>query len=58
MEYVADQYRIFDKSTHDKSTHEEYQYLNIVRNIIDNGTWKEGRNGKTKSILVIQCVSL
>ena len=30
--------------------HEEYQYLNIIHNIIDNGTWEEGRNGKTKSI--------
>jgi thymidylate synthase len=30
--------------------HEEYQYINILRNIIDNGTWEEGRNGKTKSI--------
>ena len=29
---------------------EEYQYLNLVRNIIDNGTWEEGRNGRTKSI--------
>jgi thymidylate synthase len=30
--------------------HEEYQYLNLIHNIIDNGTWEEGRNGKTKSI--------
>ena len=29
---------------------EEHQYLNLIRNIIDNGTWEEGRNGKTKSI--------
>ena len=29
---------------------EEYQYLNLLENIIDNGTWEEGRNGKTKSI--------
>ena len=33
-----------------KFQHEEYQYLNLIRNIIDNGTWQEGRNGKTKSI--------
>lgn len=33
-----------------KYSHEEYQYLNIIENIIENGTWEEGRNGKTKSI--------
>jgi thymidylate synthase len=29
---------------------EEYQYLNIIQDIIDKGTWEEGRNGRTKSI--------
>jgi thymidylate synthase len=29
---------------------EEYQYLNLIQNILDNGTWEEGRNGRTKSI--------
>jgi thymidylate synthase len=29
---------------------EEYQYLNLIQNILDNGTWETGRNGKTKSI--------
>lgn len=33
-----------------KFNHEEYQYLNLIQNILDNGTWEEGRNGKTKSI--------
>jgi thymidylate synthase len=33
-----------------KYSHEEYQYLNIIEDIIENGTWEEGRNGKTKSI--------
>jgi thymidylate synthase len=33
-----------------KFEHEEYQYLNIVQHILDNGFWEEGRNGKTKSI--------
>lgn len=45
MDYIADQYRTFDKPTH-----EEYQYLNLIRNIIDNGSWEEGRNGRTKGI--------
>lgn len=29
---------------------EEYQYLNILKEILENGHWEEGRNGKTKSI--------
>jgi thymidylate synthase len=33
-----------------KFKHEEYQYLNILTNIMENGFWEEGRNGKTKSI--------
>ena len=33
-----------------KYSHEEYQYLNLIENIIENGYWEEGRNGKTKSI--------
>ena len=30
--------------------HEEYQYLDLVDNILNNGFIEEGRNGKTKSI--------
>jgi thymidylate synthase len=33
-----------------QNSHEEYQYLNLIQNILENGTWEEGRNGKTKSI--------
>ncbi len=33
-----------------KCKHEEYQYLNLIENILENGTWEDGRNGKTKSI--------
>jgi len=33
-----------------KKQHEEYQYLNLIQNIIENGHWEEGRNGKTQSI--------
>ena len=40
--------RIFENIR--KYSHEEYQYLNIIENIIENGTWEEGRNGRTKSI--------
>lgn len=31
------------------TSHEEYQYIDIIKNIITNGHWEEGRNGKTKS---------
>jgi thymidylate synthase len=31
-------------------SHEEYQYLNHIDNILENGTWEEGRNGRTKTI--------
>ena len=34
----------------DKFKHEEYQYLNLIENILENGVWEEGRNGKTKSV--------
>jgi thymidylate synthase len=30
--------------------HEEYQYIHLLEKIINEGTWEEGRNGKTKSI--------
>ena len=30
--------------------HEEYQYLNLLKSIIDDGYWEEGRNGRTKSM--------
>ena len=33
-----------------KYSHEEYQYLNLIENIFENGHWEEGRNGKTQSI--------
>ena len=29
---------------------EEQQYLDLIQNILDNGTWEDGRNGRTKSI--------
>ena len=33
-----------------ESVSEEYQYLNLIKDILERGTWEEGRNGKTKSI--------
>jgi thymidylate synthase len=31
-------------------SHEESQYLNLIKNILEHGTWEESRNGRTKSI--------
>jgi len=33
-----------------KMHHEEYQYLDLIRDIMENGSWEDGRNGRTKSI--------
>ena len=33
-----------------KKNYEEYQYINLLENILENGYLEEGRNGKTKSI--------
>jgi len=33
-----------------KYSHQEYQYLQLIQSIIDNGYWEAGRNGKSKSI--------
>lgn len=32
------------------SNFEEYQYLNLIKEILENGFLEEGRNGKIKSI--------
>ena len=37
-------------SLFESTTHEEHQYLNIIREIINTGTWENTRNGKTKAI--------
>ena len=29
---------------------EELQYLNLLKDILEKGTWEEGRNGKTQAI--------
>jgi thymidylate synthase len=33
-----------------EQTHEEYQYLNLIKKILDKGSWEETRNGRTQSI--------
>ena len=36
----------------ENDNHEEYQYLNLIKDIIDNGFWEDGRNGRTKRIVI------
>lgn len=36
--------------TEPQRRHEEYQYLDLLQNILTDGRWEEGRNGKTKSV--------
>ena len=53
LPYISD--LINDKirmNGNDKTTQnsEEYQYLNLIQNILENGFIEEGRNGKTKSV--------
>jgi thymidylate synthase len=54
MEHIAEEYssKISDSifSNIEKYSHEEYQYLDLIKNILDNGAWESGRNGRTKSI--------
>lgn len=33
-----------------KYTHEEYQYINLMDTIIEQGHWEQGRNGRTKGV--------
>jgi len=41
---------IFLLGTHLKKKHEEYQYIDLIKKILEEGTDEEGRNGKTRSI--------
>jgi len=61
MEHLAEEFVNTDKSILEreftvkneikqKRQHEELQYLNLLQNIIDNGYWEDGRNGRTKGI--------
>lgn len=53
---INDDYKFSDKVSNNifanikNYQHEEYQYLNSLENILKNGSWEQGRNGKTKSI--------
>ena len=39
-----------NNSNNNSNNLEEQQYLDLIKDILDNGTWEEGRNGRTKSV--------
>ena len=39
-----------NNNTDNREYHEEYQYLNLIRDIIEHGTDETGRNGKTRMV--------
>ena len=41
---------IFSSKNENSTANEEYQYLDLIKNILKNGYWENGRNGKTISI--------
>ncbi len=41
---------IFNNIQSNTNVSEEYQYLNLIENILENGSWEQGRNGRTKAI--------
>jgi thymidylate synthase len=40
----------YGKSIESREQHEEYQYLNLIHDILENGEMEKGRNGVTKSV--------
>ena len=43
---------------HDSTKHEEYQYLNLIHDIIHEGSFAEGRNGITKSVFGLSLIHI
>ena len=43
-------YVVSDEENQESEEHEEYQYLNLIHDILENGVTEQGRNGVTKSI--------
>jgi thymidylate synthase len=52
MEHLVEQYSKSEHFTVENivENKEEQQYLDLLKNILGNGFWEEGRNGKTKSL--------
>lgn len=48
--FMQDNSKITDTMFKQQRRHEEHQYLDLLQTILDDGTWEEGRNGRTKSI--------
>jgi thymidylate synthase len=50
LKYAIDlnKYKNRDPRPGKENYHEEYQYLNLLKDLMEHGTLEEGRNGKTK----------
>ena len=53
LRYAIDlnKYKDRDPRPGEENYHEEYQYLNLLKDLMEHGTLEEGRNGKTKSAI-------
>jgi len=53
LKYAIDlnKYKDRDPRPGEENYHEEYQYLNLLKDLMEHGTLEEGRNGKTKSAI-------
>ena len=49
VHYIKEKYESWNNKsdTFSKKKHDEFQYLDLVRDILDNGTLEQGRNGDT-----------
>ena len=43
-------YVVSDEESQESEEHEEYQYLNLIKDILEKGTLENGRNGNTISL--------
>ena len=48
--YMKDDMDVYKENEEHFEEHEEYQYLNLIHDILEYGTMEMGRNGMTKSI--------
>ena len=58
MDHISEEYAYKNEMIHQQEVklsncsakHEEYQYLELLQDILEKGHWEHGRNGKTKSL--------
>ena len=58
LKFVCEQNKYNKRDTNGSEKHEEYQYINLLRDIVNHGTMQKGRNGNVLQHLVLQCISI